>query len=195
VQLAARAALLVALVLLFSASSGTATADIEGDRFTSPEWRVQMTAPNNWQLTEKTAYPSVLLQLVRRSPDGTMLLTAERLPGKVDARTYANQTTQLLRRMGFRVRVPQLHSTTGAYLVDSERGRAFLRQSFLVAGSVGYSLTLAAPDSRIRAQHLRAFDSALRSIQILRERDLPAPAPDAPGSESGSEPGSSPDPE
>lgn len=169
------AALLAALV-------ATAQADIEGDLFESGAWRVRMTAPKNWQLTEKTAYPSVLLRLSRRDPDGRMLLSAERLAPGVTALLYAQRTGDLLRSMGFQVRSPQLHSSTGAYFVDCEQRGAFLRQAFLVAGGIGYSLTLAAPDHRTRSQHLRAFDAALRSIQVVRtgQADPPATAARSP---------------
>ena len=127
-----------------------------------------MSAPKNWQLTERTAYPNILLRLVRRAPDGKMMLAAERLAPGVTALAYAERTAGILRSMSFQVRSPQLHSSTGAYFIDSQGRGAFLRQAFLVAGGVGYSLTLSAPDNRTRSQHLRAFDYALRSIQIMR---------------------------
>ncbi|HUS67213.1 MAG TPA: hypothetical protein VMZ28_21895 [Kofleriaceae bacterium] len=157
-----------------------AHADIEGDRYVSPTWRVRITAPKNWQLTDKTAYPSVLLRMVRRAPEGKILLTAERLPAGTDALTYASKTIELLRGMQFNVRAPQLHSSTGAYYVDAQRPGTFLRQAYLVAGGFGYSLTLAAPDHRTRTQHLRAFEFALRSITILRADEVPPPQPAAP---------------
>ncbi|HLU65016.1 MAG TPA: hypothetical protein VKZ63_01995 [Kofleriaceae bacterium] len=177
---------LAAAALAVVLGAASARGDIDGDRFESRAWRVRITAPRNWQLTEKTAYPSVLLRMVRRAPDGKMLLTAERLPPGTSAEDYAKKTAELMRTMRFSVRAPQLHSATGAYLVDSHRDRSFLRQAFLVAGGIGYSLTLAAPDNRTRSQHLRAFDAALRSIQIIREEELERqPAPE---DEAGSEP-------
>lgn len=161
-------------VALFAAIAASASADIEGTEFESSAWRVRMSAPKNWQLTDRTAYPSILLRMARRAPDGKMMLAAERLAPGVNALGYAQRTADILRRMGFQVRSPQLHSSTGAYFIDSEGRDAFLRQAFLVSGGIGYSLTLSAPDNRTRSQHLRAFDTALRSIQILR------PAPPAP---------------
>lgn len=169
-------ALVAAAAFWCTAPSG-ARADIDGDTFVSPTWRVRVTAPKSWQLTEKTAYPNLLLRMVRRAPDGMMLLSAERLPRGEDALHFARRTATLLGKMGFEVRAPQLHASTGAYLVDSHRDPAFLRQAFLVAGGVGYSLTLSAPDRRTRSQHLRAFDSALRSIEILRANGTPAGTP------------------
>jgi len=160
--------LVVALAAALLAASATrARADIEGDAFESVSWRVRMSAPKNWQLTEKTAYPNILLRMVRRAPDGKMMLTAERLSPGVDALGYADRTAALLRQMGFQVRSPQLHSSTGAYFIDSQSRTAYLRQAFLVSGGIGYALTLSAPDNRTRGQQLRAFDFALRSIQIM----------------------------
>ena len=65
------------------------------------------------------------------------------------------------------MRPPQLHSATGAYWIDCDRARRYLRQAYLVAGGIGYTLTLSADDAQRRGQHLRAFDSALRSIRIV----------------------------
>jgi hypothetical protein len=84
--------------------------------------------------------------------------------------------------MGFRVRVPQLHAATGAQWIDAENGTSFVREAFLVAGHLGYTLTLAADSSRARSQHLRAFDAALRSIRLLGQApggDHPVPPLDA----------------
>jgi len=163
-----RLPVLALVAALSAAPTALARADIEGSEFESNAWRVRMTAPKNWQLTEKAAYPNILLRLSRRTPDGKMMLTAERLSPGTDALAYAERTAAVLRGLGVDVRSPQLHSSTGAYLVDAERGGAALRQAFLVAGGIGYSLTLYAPDNRSRSQHLRAFDYALRSIQVLR---------------------------
>lgn len=167
--------LLVALSLA-AVAGGTAAvrADIEGEQFQSGAWRVRLSAPRGWQLTEKTAYPSVLLRMVRRAPDGKMLLTAERIKPGTDARAYALRTVALLKQLRFTVRTPQLHSSTGAYFVDSHRGDSHIRQAFLVSGTIGYSLTLEASSNRVRSQHLRAFDFTLRSIQILRPEEIPA---------------------
>ncbi|HEU5058894.1 MAG TPA: hypothetical protein VFU21_20310 [Kofleriaceae bacterium] len=165
---------LAVLALASGVTIGAARADIEGEQFQSGAWRVRLSAPRGWQLTEKTAYPNVLLRMVRRAPDGKMLLSAERLEPGTDARAYAVKTAELLKRMGFNVRPPQLHSSTGAYFVDSQRGPSYLRQAFLVSGTIGYSLTLEAPSSRVRSQHLRAFDFTLRSLQTLRPEEIPA---------------------
>jgi len=165
---------LALLALVGVAVGGAARADIEGEQFQSGAWRVRLSAPRGWQMTEKTAYPNVLLRMVRRAPDGKMLLSAERIQPGTDARAYAVKTAELLKKMAFNVRPPQLHSSTGAYFVDSQRGESYLRQAFLVSGTTGYSLTLEAPSNRVRSQHLRAFDYTLRSVQILRPEEIPA---------------------
>jgi len=116
-----------------------------------------------------------------------MLLTAEKLPrANTDSLTYARQTRIVLRGMGFKVRAPQLHSVTGAYWVDFDDGASFLRQAYLTKGGVGFTLTLAAPSSRIRNQHLRAFDASLRSLAFIEkeeEADSASKTPPAPTSD------------
>ena len=180
------AALLLAVATLL-AWSGFAAAEIDGDRYRSKPWKVRMSAPKDWQISEQTSYPNVLLWMVRRNPAGRMLLTAEKHTAKIDALAYATRTIEVLENMGFTVRKPQLHSATGAYWIDFDNcrepskgceGKMFLRQAFLVVDDIGYALTLAADDSRTRGRHLHAFDYALRSIRIDRDKSAnPTPPP------------------
>lgn len=167
--------LLAAFALLGAMAAPMALAEIEGDRFESSVWRVQMTAPANWQLTEQTAYPSLLLRLERRDPRGLMLLGAEKVAEGTSTRDYAKQVSEKLEALRFEVRAPQLHTTTGAAILDFQNGSAFLRQALLVKGTIAYSLTLSAADARTRGSHLRAFDAALRSIRPLRGAAPPPP--------------------
>jgi hypothetical protein len=168
---------IVCALALVASVAATARADIDGDRYTSSEWRVRMTAPKNWQVTEQTSYPNVLLWMVRHAPDGKMLLSAERVKEGEDANDYATRTSSLLAKLGFTLRAPQLHAGTGAYWIDFDNGTVSLRQAFLVVDGIGYTLTLAAGDGRTRSAHLRAFDTALRSIRPIRASD-PASEPD-----------------
>ncbi len=153
------------LVLL---STAPASAELDDGDFVSETWRVKMSVPSNWQATEQTAYPNVLLWMERREPQGVMLLSAEPVPDNLSPLDYAKKTLVLLKKMGFVTRPPQLHSSTGATLIDFQSENTFLRQAFLVVGGFGYTLTLSANNSRIRGFHLRAFDDALRSITPLR---------------------------
>jgi hypothetical protein len=161
-----------AFALLGAASP--ARADVNGDTFVSTAWRVRLTAPRGWQISERSSYPNVLLWMMRRSPRGRMLLSAEHLPPGQTVMAYAERTAGKLERLGFRVRAPQLHSSTGAYWIDADNGTSFLRQAFLVAGGTGYTLTLASESNRIRSQHLRGFDSALRTLRVLQPDETPA---------------------
>jgi hypothetical protein len=166
---------LLAAFAVLGAMAPMALAEIEGDRFESSVWRVRMTAPANWQLTEQTAYPSLLLRLERRDPRGLMLLGAEKVAEGTSTRDYAKQVSEKLEALRFEVRAPQLHTTTGAAILDFQNGSAFLRQALLVKGTIAYSLTLSAADARTRGSHLRAFDAALRSIRPLRGAAPPPP--------------------
>ncbi len=154
----------VAIALMATPALGI----IEDGSFQSPGWGVSVVAPRNWQLSEQTSYPNILLWMSRRSPDGKMLLTAEKLIGVSEPRTYALKTAKVLRSMGFTVRAPQLHSATGAYWADFDNGSSYLRQAYLVKDGAGFTLTLSAPSGRLRNQHLRAFDASLRSIAFSK---------------------------
>ena len=149
-----------------------AQADLTGDRYQSDEWRVSLTGPKGWQLSAHSSYPSILLWMAHRRPKARMLFSAELLMDVKNAQSYATQTAARLEKLGFRVRAPQLHSATGAYWMDFDNGKHFLRQALLVPSQlgIGYSLTLSAPDIRTRGQLLRAFDYALRSIVPMRKK-------------------------
>ena len=147
-------------------------ADLAGDTFTSEKWRVSLTGPKGWKLSDKTSYPTVLLWMAHRRPKARMLFAAELLVDVKDAQTYATQTAERLKKLGFTVRAPQLHSATGAYWMDFDDGKHFLRQALLVPSQleIGYSLTLSAQDASSRGQLLRAFDYTLRSIVPVRNK-------------------------
>ena len=101
-------------------------------------WQIRLAAPRNWQLTEQTSYPNVLLWMAR-PPEGRMLLSGEKVAADETALKYAARTTVLLETMGFTLRAPQLHSATGAYLVDFNNAKIYLRQAFLVIDGIGYA--------------------------------------------------------
>ena len=172
-------------------------------------WYVGISGPANWRMNEQASYAStcikttsssasdenrsqecqrsdlryqyssILLWMHRRSPGGKMLLAAEKLEQPMNSLEYANKTRELLGKLGFEARTPQLHAATGAYWLEFNNDKRFLRQAVLVSGQIGYSLTLSATTSRDRSSHLRAFDFALRSIRIDREKT--SPGPDSPG--------------
>ena len=164
----------IAVAALFALHIGlnSASADLTGDTFESEDWRVSLTGPKGWKLSDDTSYPSILLWMVHRRPDARMLFSAELLVDVKDAQGYANQTAEGLKKLGFKVRAPQLHSATGAYWMDFDDGKHFLRQAVLVPAqsAIGYSLTLSAPEIRSRGQLLRAFDDTLRSIVPVRTK-------------------------
>jgi hypothetical protein len=151
-------------MLTGAVSSGWA--DVDDGRYTSKAWGVELLAPRYWQLSERTSYPNILLWMSRRSPEGKLLLTAERLTKTTDALGYARTTRKVLRSMGFKVRAAQFHAATGAYWADFDDGKSYLRQAYLIRGDIGLTLTLSAGSQRLRNQHLRVFDATLRSIRF-----------------------------
>jgi len=158
------------LIIFLSSLSGLAHADLDGEIYKSNEWRVSLESPKGWQLSEDSSYPSILLWMTHRRPDARMLFAAEILETELDSQSYALATSKKLEKLGFRVRAPQLHSATGAYWMDFDNGKSFLRQAVLVPADsgTGYSLTLSTNDNRTRGKLLRAFDLSLRSIRRKR---------------------------
>ncbi len=163
----------MSLLLLFFAAvvhSGLASAELDGEIYSSEEWRVSLRTPKAWRLSEHSSYPNILLWMTHRQPNARMLFAAELLSEPQDSQSYASAAVKKLEQLGFRVRAPQLHSATGAYWMDFDNGKSFLRQAVLVPveSGIGYSLTLSAETLRGRGQMLRAFDFSLRSLKPKR---------------------------
>lgn len=162
----------IALVVLLASLSSKA--EIKNDRFTSEEWKISIKIPRLWQATEKTSYPNILIWLAH--PKARMLFTAEKVDKKIDSQRYAEATLKELEDLEFVARTPQLHSSTGAFWIDYNNDTRFLRTALLVYKDIGYSLTLAADEPKVRSKLLRSFDSTLRSIKPLRGNKKASPA-------------------
>lgn len=158
-------------------------AQVVGNRYQSKQWGLRITAPANWYLSQQTSYPDILLWMYRPNPPGKMLLSAEELDDRLTSLQYAERTASTLaklKRPKFKVGSPQLHAATGAYWIDFDDGETYLRQALLVSGNVGYSLTLSAAGEKLRQQHVRAFDYALRRIRLDRKRTQTSDEPSVP---------------
>lgn len=159
------------LVLLFTSRT---YADLDGGNYKSDEWNVRVRSPKGWQVSDHSTYPGVLLWMLRHEPNARMLFSAEKLATKTDYRkntqTYATEIAKRLESLGYTVRAPQLHSATGAYWMDFDDGKSFIRQAVLIPKdkNFAYTLTMSADDALIRSQLLRVFDYSLRSIKPLR---------------------------
>jgi hypothetical protein len=155
--------------------TGRANAQVETGRVESSVWRIRISAPEGWRISAQGSYPRVIAWMNRTGPAGTMLLTAERPKSPTSSVQYAQQTVAQLRAMGYTIETePQLHAATQALWIEFDDGKTFFRQAVLVSGDIAYGLTLSAPDRRARAQQLRAFDFALRSMERIEDAAVDA---------------------
>ncbi len=158
-------------MLLVALWSRLGHADLNGAEFKSDEWKVKLSTPRGWQVNDHSTYPGILLWMLRHDPNARMLFSAEVITAKMkhgkNTQTYAIETAKRLESLGFSVRAPQLHSATGAFWMDFDDGKRFLRQAVLLPSGHGfaYTLTLSTNGLRLRSQLLRVFDYALRSIK------------------------------
>jgi hypothetical protein len=164
------AALGCALVLVLLAWAPPGLGQVETGRAESQQWRIRISAPEDWRISAQGSYPRVVAWMYRSNPAGTMLLTAERAKAIASSVQYAQATAAQLRALGYTVATePQMHAATQAFWIEFDDGKTFFRQAFWVVEDTAYALTLSAPERRARAQHLRAFDSALRSMERIDE--------------------------
>jgi hypothetical protein len=159
-----------AAALVMIAWASLALAQVETGRAESKHWRIRISAPEDWRISAQGSYPRVVVWMYRSNPAGTMLLTAERARANQSSVQYAQATVEQLQALRYTIETtPQMHAATQASWIEFDDGKTFFRQAFLVLGDTAYALTLSAPDRRARAQHLRAFDSALRSMERIED--------------------------
>jgi hypothetical protein len=171
----ARSVLIAGLIVALLSWAGRAYGQVETGRVESSAWRIRISAPEGWRISAQGSYPRVIAWMNRTGPAGTMLLTAERPKSPASSVQYAQQTVAQLRAMGYTIETePQLHAATQALWIEFDDGKTFFRQAVLISGDIAYGLTLSAPDRRIRAQHLRAFDFALRSMERIEDAAVDA---------------------
>lgn len=171
-----RSVVIAALTIALLAWATRAQAQVETGRVESSAWRIRISAPEGWRISAQGSYPRVIAWMNRTGPAGTMLLTAERPKNPASSVQYAQQTVAQLRAMGYTIETePQLHAATQALWIEFDDGKTFFRQAVLISGDIAYGLTLSAPDRRVRAQHLRAFDYALRSMERIEDAAVETP--------------------
>jgi hypothetical protein len=164
---------------------------------TARQERVRMVIPRNWCGSDHPGYPGVLVSLtpmVRSAPQGEILLTAEPFTRDLYcswSTTCRNQSTNTAkyacalreRLIASRLKVgpaqlgPKENEAAGlpSMWFEYEDGRRFLRQAVAVTGERALSLVLSTTSVDARSTHARAFDQALRTLQILTVAESVAP--------------------
>jgi len=169
---------------------GESVADLENQVFTSRPDKLRLVVPRGWVATDQPSYPGLLLSMMREQPEGRMMLTAEGwnrglyCSWPVSCRTskeplptkYACALRQKL-GLDHKVKVgpvqggPKENEAAGLPSVwfEYDDGKHFVRQAVAIANERAVSLLLVAPSSEARGSHVRAFEQALRTLQILVE--------------------------
>ncbi|MFH0901588.1 MAG: hypothetical protein V2A73_13250 [Pseudomonadota bacterium] len=140
----------------------TASAEIDGNRFTDPASQLELTVPPDWRLSEHSSYPGILLFAVNGR--ARMTLAAESVPDGIAIRSHCELSERTLKKAGFVIRLLAPHPS-GAYILDATGPdkKTRVRQGYYIRGGIAYVLTLAAPAVEIRS-HYRAFSDTLRSL-------------------------------
>jgi hypothetical protein len=181
--LALIAALAVAVAVLVEDSA----ADLENQVFTSRLDRLRLVVPRGWRASDQPSYPGLLLWMARSQPQGQIELTAEAFTRElycswpVPCRTsheplpsrYACAVRAKLAALRMRVGPteagPKENEAAGLPSVwfEYDDGKHFLRHAIAISSDRAFSLVLSAPASDARATHTRAFEQALRTLQLL----------------------------
>ena len=159
--------------------------------FTSRQDRVRLIVPRGWRASDQPSYPGLLLWMARSQPQGQIELTGEAFTRElfcswpVPCRTshdplparYACAVRAKLEALRMRVGPteagPRETEAAGLASVSFEYddGKHFLRHAIAMSADRAFSLVLSAPTSDARATHARAFEQALRTLQLLTPED------------------------
>ena len=175
---------------------GDSRAELENQVFTSRSDRLRLIVPRNWRATDHPTYPGILLWMMRTQPPGQIALSSEAFTRElycswpvacraaIDTPTnkYACALRAKLQAQKLRVGPtqagPKENETNGIPSVwfEYDDGKRFLRQAIAVTRDRAISLVLSAPTQEARSAHVRPFDQALRTLQILSAAEAAAPA-------------------
>jgi len=131
-------------------------------------YNVRIEAPVGWTVQKLVAYPSVVAVMAHRD-GGRMTLSAERARSAETAQTLAERNRAAMEKKG--MKVTHLSPLPGNEAVELEattaKGDLAMVQVYFVRGLWGFSLTLAAPPSKI-AQYTHDLDVAWRTVGPLK---------------------------
>ncbi len=181
-------AILFAVLAAIAITVEESRADLDNQVFTSKPDHLRLVVPRGWVATEQPNYPGLLLSMMRDSPEGHIVLTAEgftrdfyctwpvacRTSREPLATKFACALRQKL-ALDKKVHIgpiqagPKENEDAGLPSVwfEYDDGKHFVRQAVALAGDRAMSLLLAAPTLEARSSHARAFEQALRTVQVI----------------------------
>lgn len=188
-------AMLVAITIAFGVV-GDSRAELENQVFTSRSDRLRLIVPRNWRATDHPTYPGLLLWMMRTQPPGQIVLSSEAFTRElycswpaacraaIDTPTNKYVCALRTKLQAQRLRVgptqagPKENQAAGIPSVwfEYDDGKRYLRQAIAVTKDRAISLVLSAPSQEARSAHVRPFDQALRTLQILSAAEAAAPA-------------------
>jgi len=159
--------------------------------FTSRTDRVRIVVPRGWCATDHASYPGLLVSMLRTQPPGEIMLTSEPFTRDLycswpvacrnqptNTTRYACALSEKLKSLRMHVGPTQLgpkeNEAAGLPSVwfEYDDGKRFLRQAVAMTSDRALSLVLAAPTSEARTTHVRPFDQALRTLQLLTAAEV-----------------------
>lgn len=191
----------MALVIVFLVEESRAELEPKGCQlegqpqvFTSRSDRVRIVIPRGWCATDHPSYPGFLVSMIHQQPPGQIQLTSEPFTRELycswpvscrnpptNTAKYAcalrDKLTNLRMRVGPSQLGPKENELAGLPSVwfEYDDGKKFLRQAVAVTADRAVSLVLSAPSNEARAQHVRPFDTSLRTLQLLTAAESAAP--------------------
>jgi hypothetical protein len=159
-----------ALVAIASVAT-TASAEIDGETFTSETHGVRAQLPRGWRTTSSSGYPGTLVWLSRSKPRVRIVIAIDPIVTDCSAgATFCNPdpsaAAAALRAQlvgaGFEITAQEQTRTPE---LEYHRGRRYLRHAVIVVGNSVVSVILAADSTADRAAMGRVFDRVTQSVR------------------------------
>lgn len=208
-----RLAFPLALVAALAVTAGIlvedSAADLENLVYTSRDDRLRLIVPRGWRASDQAGYPGLRLWMARIAPpQGQIALTAEKFTRDlycswpVHCRT-SHEPPASMYACALRTKLEAQHLKVGptqagpkeneaaglpSVWFEYDDGRHFLRHAIAFSPDRAFSLVLSAPTPEARATHTRAFEQALRTLQLLSPEETARAA----GIDAASPPGDTP---
>lgn len=170
---------------------GDSAADLENLVFTSRPDRLRLVVPRGWRASDQPSYRGLQLWMAHSRPPGQIVLATEPftravycswppacragsdgLPAKYACALRTKLEAQRL-RVGPVQAGPKENEAAGLTSIwfEYDDGRHFLRQAIAFSPDRAISLVLSTTSNEARVTHTRAFEQALRTMQLLTEEE------------------------
>ncbi len=166
------------IVGLALALGAPASADIDGDIFTSTAVGIRAEVPRGWRVGESSGYPNVLLWMSRSKPRVKIVVVFDHIVPDcrtvIDATFCSHDVAQIVAALRAQVAAAGFTITAQAQTrtpeLEYQVDRRYLRHALVVVGDRVVSIILTADSPADRASQSRTFERLTQGVRPMATR-------------------------